>query len=205
MISRERLLEAAARVYAEAGFRGSTTRRIAEEAGVNEVTIFRLFGSKGALLEEAIRHSAPGSAANLPHAPVHPESELTSWASMQLDFLRRHASMIRKALAEVEELPTMGAQTCEGCARGQAQLRRYARKLADQWGTPRDVDVDAAVSMLVGALLADALSREVIPTGLPPATKAAASYVRVFLRALGVPAPQVSVRRKAPARAAARA
>jgi len=51
MESRERILAAAARVYAEHGFRGATTRRIAEEAGVNEITIFRQFGSKAALID----------------------------------------------------------------------------------------------------------------------------------------------------------
>ena len=53
--TRDQLLAAAARLYGEHGYRGTTTRRIAEEAGVNEVTLFRLFGNKTALLEEAIR------------------------------------------------------------------------------------------------------------------------------------------------------
>ena len=57
--TRTQLLEAAARIYSEAGFRGATTRRIADEAGVNEVTLFRLFGSKGALIAEAVR-AVPG-------------------------------------------------------------------------------------------------------------------------------------------------
>ena len=42
---RDRILEAAKRVYAKHGFRGATTRLIAIEADVNEVTIFRTFGS----------------------------------------------------------------------------------------------------------------------------------------------------------------
>ena len=33
---RDQLLAAAARVFAEAGYRGATTRRIASEAGVNQ-------------------------------------------------------------------------------------------------------------------------------------------------------------------------
>ena len=36
------------------GYLGATTRRIAEEAEVSEVTLFRLFGTKEAVLEEAI-------------------------------------------------------------------------------------------------------------------------------------------------------
>ena len=48
---RDRILEAAKRVYAKHGFRGATTRLIAIEADVNEVTIFRTFGSKAALFD----------------------------------------------------------------------------------------------------------------------------------------------------------
>ena len=53
--SRERIIDAAAQVFGARGVAGATTRRIAEVAGVNEVTIFRLFGSKAALLEEVTR------------------------------------------------------------------------------------------------------------------------------------------------------
>ena len=56
---RDQLLAAAARVYAEAGYRGATTRRIALAAGVNEITLFRHFGSKDALLREAIARCGP--------------------------------------------------------------------------------------------------------------------------------------------------
>ena len=54
MTVRDQLLAAAARLYAEAGYRGATTRRIAVKAGVNEITLFRHFGSKDALIREAI-------------------------------------------------------------------------------------------------------------------------------------------------------
>ena len=54
---REQLLEAAVKVFANAGFRGATTRRIAQEAGVNEVTLFRQFGSKEGLIVEAVLRS----------------------------------------------------------------------------------------------------------------------------------------------------
>ena len=61
--NRARILDAAARVYAEYGYRGATTRRIAVAAGVNEVTLFRTFGSKAALIYEAVRSCAESSSA----------------------------------------------------------------------------------------------------------------------------------------------
>jgi len=50
---RERLLGAAREEFAAKGFRGATTKDIAERAGVTEPMVFRHFGSKAALFEEA--------------------------------------------------------------------------------------------------------------------------------------------------------
>ncbi len=52
--TREKLLAAAARVYVRAGLTGATTREIAEEAGVNEVTLFRHFKTKDRLLAAVV-------------------------------------------------------------------------------------------------------------------------------------------------------
>lgn len=45
------ILRAAAELFGELGYKGTTTRAIAERAGVNEVTVFRKFGSKQGLLK----------------------------------------------------------------------------------------------------------------------------------------------------------
>jgi len=50
----ERILSAAMKVFAKEGYEGATTKKIANEAGVNEVTIFRNFKSKKNLLEVVI-------------------------------------------------------------------------------------------------------------------------------------------------------
>lgn len=48
--TRESILKAAADLFGERGYKGTTTRAIAERAGVNEITIFRRFGSKKGIL-----------------------------------------------------------------------------------------------------------------------------------------------------------
>lgn len=44
--ARERVLNAAALLFAQYGYRGVSTRDIAKEAGVNEVTVFRIYRRK---------------------------------------------------------------------------------------------------------------------------------------------------------------
>jgi len=50
----QRILDAALKVFASEGYTGATTRRIAEEANVAEVTLFRKFQSKENLLREVL-------------------------------------------------------------------------------------------------------------------------------------------------------
>lgn len=50
----ERILNAAMRVFSRNGYKGATTMKIANEADVNEITIFRKFQSKENLLKAVI-------------------------------------------------------------------------------------------------------------------------------------------------------
>jgi AcrR family transcriptional regulator len=201
MASRQKLLAAAARIYGESGFRGATTRRIADEAGVNEVTLFRLFGSKSALISEALRAHAP-RATNpeaLPDTPVDPERELSLWCDAQLTHLRSSRSMIRKAMGEIEEHPEMAPCMSEGTQSAFRELRGYAQRLDRVAGDISEREVNTAAAMLISALFADAMGREMMPGLYPqPESEAAALYARIFLRAIGCDA----TRRRSPARAA---
>ncbi|AGY58778.1 TetR family transcriptional regulator [Gloeobacter kilaueensis] len=55
--ARERLIRSASALFALQGVRETTTRQIAERAGVNEVTLFRQFGNKQGLLLALIEES----------------------------------------------------------------------------------------------------------------------------------------------------
>ena len=105
---RDEILNAAAGVFAQHGFRGSTTRRIADAAGVNEITIFRQFGSKEALMREAMQHlTQSANLAALPETPIEPLRELTEWSESFIQHLRLRSSIIRKTMGEIEERPEM--------------------------------------------------------------------------------------------------
>ena len=183
-----KILSAAQRVYAEHGFRGATTRRIAETAGVNEVTLFRIFGSKDALLEEAVRPNATRrEIAVLTDEPVDPEAELTAWVAAQLGFLRERRSLIRKAMSELEERPQFLACVREGPECAHRALKGYLGALITRGFIDPSPELPAAVAMLMGAIFGDAMGREMIPENYPrPVTTAPRAYARVFLRAIGL-------------------
>jgi AcrR family transcriptional regulator len=51
----ERIIKAFIELFRDCGYKGATTRAIAERAGVNEVTIFRHFGNKKGIMEAALQ------------------------------------------------------------------------------------------------------------------------------------------------------
>lgn len=74
--TRQRLLEAAARVYGRDGLAGATSRAIAAEAGVNEVTLFRHFQTKDRLLAAVVGKNFGGSPESAQSSPPAPTSNL---------------------------------------------------------------------------------------------------------------------------------
>ena len=195
MPNRCRILEAAARVYAKHGFRGATTRLIAQEAGVNEVTLFRTYGSKGALLEAVLSDTASQTIIEpLPDTPADPQGELTAWIGANMEHLRRLRSLLIHAIGEREERPEANEFACRGREHVHEHLLAYTRKLRDAGLTSPDADLDTASVMLFSAVMGDVMGRPMVPHIYPTLNDAAAHYVGCFLRAIGVETAAVSTK-----------
>ncbi len=54
--TKEKILESALKLFSRKGYLGATTKEIAKEAGIAEVTLFRYFHSKETLFEEVINN-----------------------------------------------------------------------------------------------------------------------------------------------------
>ncbi|HEX8360495.1 MAG TPA: TetR/AcrR family transcriptional regulator [Longimicrobium sp.] len=191
---REKLMEAALRVFEEAGSRGATTRRIAAEAGVNEITLFRHFGSKAALLSEAILAEAQrGLDYRLPDAPEDPAAELTAWCTEHLAHLRRNSGMIRTCMGEMENAPEMRACAQAGPQRVAEELTGYFERLRERGMSDPGADPGAAAAMLMGALFTDAMGREMMPERYAYSPEEAPEkYVTLLLRGIGATPPSAS-------------
>ena len=185
---RDRILDAAKRVYEQHGFRGATTRLIAIEAGVNEVTIFRTFGSKAALFEALMQnHVSQSPIPPLPDNPDDPAGDLTEWVTAVLGHMRVNRALIRTSFGEIEERPEAAICICEGPNCAGMLLTDYVLRLQSLGLADKDGDIPTAVAMLMSSMFGDAISRDVMPNTFPqPESEAPQKYVRVFMRALGV-------------------
>jgi AcrR family transcriptional regulator len=188
MTVRDQLLEAAARLYAETGYHGATTRRIALQAGVNEITLFRHFGSKEALMREAIARAGSSDAHQiLPDVPRDPSRELREWAEAHIAELRERRSLIRTCMGEIEEHPGIFTAPNSPPAIAAKALTQYLRRLRQAGIAKASFDETSASAMLIGALFADAMGRDIMPDLYGnDADDAVEQYVQLFLRALGV-------------------
>ena len=182
--SRQRILAAALRIYGEHGFSGCTTRRIASEARVNEVTIFRQFGSKAALMAEAVL--TPPAVPPLPILPANPGdpvAELHVWALSLLDWLRETRTVIRRSFAETTDHPEVAGRLHSHVETWNATLKANVMSLEEQGRLKRSADTDIASSMLIAALLMDGLGRIELPNVFAvSADESTAGYVGAFLR-----------------------
>ncbi|HEX2449667.1 MAG TPA: helix-turn-helix domain-containing protein [Gemmatimonadales bacterium] len=182
--TRHRLIEVTARLFAEAGYHGTTTRRIAQEAALNEVTVFRHFGSKDALIREALRVIARERRPMLDTAAPDPLAELNRWALACFTHFYDHRNLIRRMMGEMVERPEIAPGLCEDTNEEFFQLVRFLEALRERGQVRSDVRSEAAAGMLIGALLSNALWRDLLPD-MPPPEENVRLYVELLLRAVG--------------------
>lgn len=188
---RQLIIQAALTLFSQKGFRGTTTREIAREAGVSEATIFKHFATKEALYSAII------------DAKAHAEEvlEAAREAAATRDDARVLTAVATTILSRVEKDPAFMRLLLYSALEGHAlsemffgtQVRRTHQFLTDYLasrigeGAFRAVDPLLAARGFIGTVVHYLLIHELF--GIPrPAhlssTGVIAIYVDIFLRGL---------------------
>lgn len=101
------LLAAALVVVAQRGLRGATTRRMAEQAGVNEVTLFRKYGSKAELLRAALLRQAEALSQSAVQYSGTLEHDLTELCRQYAQSLKQIGPVIGVLVTELPRHPEL--------------------------------------------------------------------------------------------------
>jgi AcrR family transcriptional regulator len=150
-------------VFARDGLEGATTREISREAGVNEVTLFRHFGTKEHLIEAVV-----GSAFGKPArgaAERHParrslRADLAGFARDYEDQLVENLPLIRTIVGEIHRHALCQHQALFGIfwPMREALVERLER--ASRSGEARPgLNAAIAADMLAGAIFSSVLRR----------------------------------------------
>jgi AcrR family transcriptional regulator len=108
--SRQRLLDAASELFCRDGYDGVSTRSIARKADVNEVTLFRLFGTKEHVLlaimdrETDIRPRVPPEALE-PSGDV--VSDLSRFGTFMLEGMLQKAPIMKLGMTQMHRRPAL--------------------------------------------------------------------------------------------------
>ena len=101
--TRERLLSAGLELLCKKGYRGATTREIAQEAGVTEVTMYRHFRSKEELLATAVSDRGAQFLNIFPKPTGDMEADLLTLAQGFMDALSSLPARLTRILPELSQ------------------------------------------------------------------------------------------------------
>jgi AcrR family transcriptional regulator len=184
--TRQRILQAAAQLFAEQGYARATTRALAAAADVNEVTLFRHFGSKKNLFAAVVEeYAAPGLDAALRVSPTGDyRRDLVAMGSQVLELMLARRDAMRLMLCEAEHFPEVGEVLAQNPRRLRQALAAY---LEGQMalGRVRELHAEAVAQAFWGMFFAYSVSVWLLDEPIQPklSTEAlVAEFVEVFVQ-----------------------
>lgn len=184
-----RVLVAATRLFMHLGFDGASTRAIARAAGVTEKTVFRQFGSKGALFERCLgRIVAPVGFATPMELALQLEPFPVAIRSFAEAFLAAHTPERIRAIVFVElYLPRAKSMPLVGAARGKLITVLADRiRAAQAAGEARAYDAIPAAMALCAALHAHVICEGIGPDAGAVSLELPHAFVDLWLAAFEV-------------------
>ncbi len=146
--SREKIIGSALSLFSTQGITATTTKQIAEKAEVNEVTLFRQFGSKQGLLLAVLKEAPILEKMQAALSDIAGASDpLTAYGSSGLALLGKVPELVRSLIGEAGQSPPENLQAL-GQAVRQANQQTVAYLLGAQLSLPPGLSVEAAASLL---------------------------------------------------------
>jgi len=186
----QRLLAAAAHVFARDGLEGATTREIARKAGVNEVTLFRHFHTKAklqdAVMEWVLDQQAELLAAQPTASPCDLRASLLRHIHIYEALLDQNILLIRTLISEIHRHEEHERRVLTGIfAPLRAELIATLEAARDAGIVRTDVEPAIAADLLNSMIFTAALRRD---SPYPPWEYSRADYVKscvdVFVRGI---------------------
>jgi AcrR family transcriptional regulator len=183
--TRQRILEAAAQVFAEQGYARATTRALAAAAGVNEVTLFRRFGSKQNLFAAVIDEYAASAMATTFEAQLTGEyhQDLLMMGNHLMQLLLERGDAVRLMLCEAAHFPDVRQVLAQNPRQLRQVLAGYLERQMEQ-GRVRTLHAEATAQAFWGMFFAYGISLGILAEPVSPEIPAEdmlAHFVDIFV------------------------
>ena len=183
--TRQRIIAAAAELGSKVGYTKATTKNIAKVAGVNEVTLFRHFGSKENLFSAAIeQYGGPALVPTIESQFTGDyRQDLMMVGNLFIAILFERQEMLRLLLCESAHIPDVRTVL----ARNPRELRQMlARYLLSQMetGIIREQHPQALAQAFLGMFFAYAISLNILDEAITPQisnSDLVSQFVNIFI------------------------
>ncbi|MDI6520340.1 TetR/AcrR family transcriptional regulator [Streptomyces coelicoflavus] len=151
-LTRERILTAAAHVFAEHGYAAGTTNRIAEHARMSIGSLYQYFPNKDAILAELlVRHIDRGAWTGAEELDLTPGSLKETVRALVRDAIDHHRDDPQLLRIMIEEAPA-SSELIEAIERHGKERVSQVRDLLARHPDVRLEDVDVAAELVVGTV-----------------------------------------------------
>ncbi len=183
--TRRRILEAAMRLFSEQGYARTTTRALAQAAGITEMTLFRYFASKEKLFEATIEMYGGKAVAGEMQAQLTGRygEDLLILGNLMMNILKQRGDAMRLMICESSHFPAMAGALAQNPRILRQMLAGYLQQQMDA-GQVRSLNVDAAAHIFWGMLLAYRLSVDLLAepgVGGASEEEVVAHFVDIFI------------------------
>jgi len=161
----KRILQAALTVFSRYGYKGASTRAIAKEAGVNEVTLFRRFGNKQSLFAEMIENysAIPYIKAARENSGKSLEKRINELGVQVIKVLEERRDLLSVLLSDGARFKNQGEELLRGGpGRVLEHLILWFRE-AKKAGEIRKIDPEAAARVFMGVFFFFMIFQKILP------------------------------------------
>lgn len=190
--TKERILDAAIKLFAQKGFRGTTTREIAAAASANEALIFRHFPTKqqlySAIIEQKMQDRFRSDLLDATTAPACPRELFRRIGKSLLDTISGDPTMVRLLYFSALEQHELSDLFYESYTRRFIGLMTQRIQEGINAGKFRKVNAELAARALLGMFVHMGLVQELFDQSgtLPAQDEVVEEFAEIFLSGLSV-------------------
>jgi AcrR family transcriptional regulator len=179
IIDETKIFNAALELLVSHGYEGATTQKIAEISGVNEVTLFRKYGSKAGLFEKVIEHRFSDTPLNALFYTGELEADLLAIVGAYLETNEAYGDIVPNILIELRRNPELQG-TFNTLWKNLQIILKILQKYQKQ-GPLKEESPLVSLGALIGPIMVDQMLRRA-NLNLPLPTIDPQEHVDRFLR-----------------------